>query len=61
MTKDKTLEAMEGHILGVAELVAHYGREKSKLDSDYIPPGGPHPVGSGRPEVIKGQGAFERR
>ena len=52
---------MEGHILGVAELVAHYGREKSKVDSEYIPPGGPHPVGSGRPDVIKGQGAFERR
>lgn len=54
-TKDKALDAMEGHILGVAELVAYYGKEKAKTGHDsYMPPGAPHPAGPGQADVGKG-------
>lgn len=57
-TKEKLLEAMEGHILGVTQLVCHYNKEKFTTGRDsYMPVGAPNPSGPGFPDVTK----FSRR
>ncbi|GLJ20317.1 hypothetical protein SUGI_0368890 [Cryptomeria japonica] len=58
VTKDKVKEAMDGHIVGVAELVGHYRKERFTTGRDcYMPVGAPEPCGPGYPDVIK----FSRR
>jgi len=57
-TKEKLLEAMEGHILGVTQLVCHYNKEKFTTGRDsYMPVGAPNHSGPGFPDVTK----FSRR
>ncbi|KAH9319290.1 hypothetical protein KI387_021059, partial [Taxus chinensis] len=56
VTKERALEVMNGHILGVAELTAHYKKERFGREC-YMPVGAPYPVGPGLPDVVK----FPRR
>ncbi len=54
-SRDKVLDAMSGHILDEAELVATYGKENYVTGRDtYIPRDAPHGVGPGHPEVKGG-------
>jgi len=54
-SRDKVLDAMSGHILDEAELVATYGKENFVTGRDtYIPRDAPHGVGPGHPEVKGG-------
>ncbi|KAJ7515843.1 hypothetical protein O6H91_22G030800 [Diphasiastrum complanatum] len=54
VTKEKVLDAIEGHVLGEARLIGYYTKEKHVSGHDqYMPPGAPHPSGPGFPDVIK--------
>ncbi|MCO5553676.1 hypothetical protein L7F22_007202 [Adiantum nelumboides] len=54
VTKEKALEAMEGHVLGEAVLVGHYGKDNFKTGKDsYVPPSLSSASGPGTPFVGK--------
>ncbi|XP_024370705.1 uncharacterized protein [Physcomitrium patens] len=53
-SRDRVLDAMEGHILADAVLVASYGTEGAHMGhNNYMAPGQPHIAGPGRPEAHK--------
>jgi hypothetical protein len=53
-SRDRVLEAMDGHILAEAQLVASYGTENAHLGHNrYLAPGLTHISGPGRPETMK--------
>eukprot|EP01018_Ginkgo_biloba_P008201 Gb_19006 [translate_table: standard] len=54
ITKEKLLEAMQAHILGVAEMVCYFSKEKIPTGRDsFMPAGKPDPNGPGFPDIIK--------
>lgn len=53
-SRDRVLEAMDGHILAEAQLVASYGMENTSGHNNYLAPGLPHISGPGRPDTNKG-------
>jgi hypothetical protein len=54
-SRDRVLEAMDGHILAEAQLVATYGAESSLMGHNaFMAPGLPNVSGPGRPNTMKG-------
>ncbi|KAH7445068.1 hypothetical protein KP509_02G105000 [Ceratopteris richardii] len=53
-TKDKVLDAIEGHVLGEALLIGHYGKDNFRRGRDsYVAPSLPSASGPGTPFVGK--------